>query len=140
MYAMRVVASTVFLLMMFPHEGNIVMVDQLTYHDPQGLTTPANVIPTITTIEPQGTNTHANVIPAINTMVDNTLAYPLLNVCPGLFADPTMMAPFSSVSPPPTQNETTDLCMVSSGTAAPKQQLQVQPQTQSQHYLQPQHQ
>ena len=27
MYAMRVVASTVFRLMMFPHEGKIVMVD-----------------------------------------------------------------------------------------------------------------
>ena len=54
MYAMRVVASTIFHLMMFPHELNIVTVDQLTYHDPQGLTTPTNVIPTINTIEPQG--------------------------------------------------------------------------------------
>ena len=54
MYAMRAVVSTVFRLMMFPHEGNIVVVDQVTYHDPQGLTAPANVIPTITTIEPQG--------------------------------------------------------------------------------------
>ena len=85
MYAMRAVASIVFHLMMFPHEGNIVMVYQLTYHDPQGLTTPTNVIPTITTIEPQGMTTHNNVIPTINTMVDNTPASPLLNVGPGLF-------------------------------------------------------
>ena len=34
MYAMRAVASTVFCLMMFPHDGKIVTVDQLTYHDP----------------------------------------------------------------------------------------------------------
>ena len=34
LYAMRAVASTIFCLMMFPHEGNIVMIDQLTYHDP----------------------------------------------------------------------------------------------------------
>ena len=34
LYAMRAVASTVFYLMMFPHQGNIVTVDQLTYHDP----------------------------------------------------------------------------------------------------------
>ena len=34
MYSMRVVASTVFRLMMFPHEGKIVMVDHLTYYDP----------------------------------------------------------------------------------------------------------
>ena len=122
MYAMRVVASTVFHLMMFPHEGKIVTVDQLTYHDPQGLTAPTNVIPTITTIKPQGTTTHANVVPAINTMVDNTPASPLLNVDPRLFADTTMMAHFPLVSPPLTQNETADLYMVSSSTAAPKQQ------------------
>ena len=33
MYAMRVVESTVFHLMVFPHDGKIVTVDQLTYHD-----------------------------------------------------------------------------------------------------------
>ena len=86
---------------MFPHEGKIVMADQLTYHDPQGLTAPANVIPTITTIEPQGTTIHTNVVPAINTMVENTPASPLLNVGPRLFVDTTMMAPFPLVSPPP---------------------------------------
>ena len=52
MYNMRAIASIIFHLMMFPHEGNIVMVDHLTYHDPQGLMAPSNVIPTITTIEP----------------------------------------------------------------------------------------
>ena len=51
MYAMQVIASNIFLLMMFPHEGKIVIVDQLTYHDPQGLTASANIIPTITTTE-----------------------------------------------------------------------------------------
>ena len=34
MYAMRSVASTVFRLMMFPHDENIVTFDQLTYYDP----------------------------------------------------------------------------------------------------------
>ena len=91
---MRAVASTVFHLMMFPHEGKIVMVDQLTYHDPQGLTTPANIIPTINTIDMQGMNTHANVIPAVNTMVDNIPASPLLNVGPGLFTNTTMKTPY----------------------------------------------
>ena len=94
MYAMQAITSTVFHLMMFLQEGKIVTVDQFTYHDPQGLTTPANVIPTITTIEPQGVTTHANVIPAINTMVDNTPAPSLLNVGLGLFADTTMTIPF----------------------------------------------
>ena len=130
MYAMQAVASNVFRIMMFPHEGKIVMVDQLTYHDLQGLTTSFNVIPTITTIEPQGTTTHANVIPAINTMVDNTPASPLLNVGPGFFADKTMMTHFPLVSPPLTQNETMNLCMLSSSTATPKQQPQPQHQPQ----------
>ena len=116
--------STVFRLMMFPHEGNIVMVDQLTYHDPQGLTTPTNIIPTITIIEPEGMTTHANVISAINTMVENTPASPLLNVGPGLFFYTIMMAPFPLVSPPPTPNETADLFMLSSSTTTPNQQPQ----------------
>ena len=59
--------------MMFPHKGKLVMVDQLTYHDPQGLTTPVKIISTITTIELQEVTTHANVIPATNTVVENTL-------------------------------------------------------------------
>ena len=71
MYAMRVVALPVFCLMMFPHKGKIVTVNQLTYHDPQGLMAPANIIPMINTIDPQGMTTHSNVIPVVNTMVDN---------------------------------------------------------------------
>ena len=127
---MRAVASTVFCLMMFPHEGKIMTVDQITYNDPQGLMAPANVIPTITTIEPQGMTTHANVVPTINTMVDNTTTSPLLNVGPGLFADTTMTAHLPLFSPTPTQKETVDLCMLSSSTTAPKQQPQPQPQPQ----------
>ena len=30
MYAMRAIASTIFQLLMFPHDGNIVTIDQLT--------------------------------------------------------------------------------------------------------------
>ena len=139
MYPMRAITSTVFHLMMFPHEGKIVTVDQLTYHDPQGLIVPTNVIPTITTIDPQVATTHANVIPVTNTIVENTPASPPLNVGPGLFTNPTMTAPFPLVSPPPTKNQNVDLCMVSSSIGAPKQQPQPQPQPQPKHYLQPQH-
>ena len=49
MYSMRTMASTVFRLLMFPHDGNIVTVDQLTYYDPQGPATSEHVIPTIDT-------------------------------------------------------------------------------------------
>ena len=54
MYTMSVVASTIFCLMMFPHEVKIVTINQLTYHDLQGIMTPANVIPTINTIDRKG--------------------------------------------------------------------------------------
>ena len=128
MYVMRDVVSIVFCLMMFHHEGKILTVDQLTYHDLQGLTTPANVIPTINTIDLQGMTTHDNVIPVVNTMVDKIPASPLLNVVPGLFFDSTMTAHFPLVSPPMTPNETVYLCILSSNTAAPKQKPQPQPQ------------
>ena len=100
MYAMRAIASTIFGLMMFPHEGKIMTVDQLTYHDLQGLTVPSNVIPTITTTELRGATTHANVIPATNTMVENKPPSSPLNVGLGLFIDLTMTTPFPLVSPP----------------------------------------
>ena len=124
MYAMRAVVSIVFCLMMFPHERKIVTVEQLTYHDPQGLIALANVIPTITTNELQVATTHANVIHATNIVVENTPTSPPLNVGPRLFTDPTMTDPFLLVSPPLTQKKTAELCMVSSSITAPKQQLQ----------------
>ena len=121
---MRAIASTVFHLMRFPDERKIMTIDQLNYHDPQGLTTPANIIPMINTIDPQGLTTLANVIPVAKTMVDNIPASPLLNVGLGLFFDTTMMASFPLVSPLLTPNKTADLCMLSSSTAAPKLQSQ----------------
>ena len=33
MYAMSSIASSVFQIMMFPHEDLIITIDQLTYHD-----------------------------------------------------------------------------------------------------------
>ena len=86
MYSMRVVASNFFHLMIFTHDGKIVIVDQLTYHDPQGLTVPSNVIPTV------------------NTIFDDTPSSQLLNVGPGLFVDTTMTTSFPLVSPPLTPN------------------------------------
>ena len=49
MYSMRAMASTIFQLLMFLHDGNIVTFDQLTYYNPQGPATLKHVIPTIDT-------------------------------------------------------------------------------------------
>lgn len=43
-YAMLVVASTVFCKICFPREGNIVTIDQLTYHKLASVTSPASII------------------------------------------------------------------------------------------------
>ena len=45
MYAMWVVASFVFHTVMFPHEGRVVKVDQLTYYDPNAPTAPEKCSP-----------------------------------------------------------------------------------------------
>ena len=86
MYAMRVVASTIFHLMMFPHDRKIMTVDQLTYHDPQGLMTLSNMIP------------------KTDSTIDVTSTSPLLFVGPRLFVDTSMMASFPFMSLPPTRN------------------------------------
>ena len=49
MYAMWVISSTVFWLLMFPHDGKIMNIDQLMYFDMKGLATPKDSLPTIDT-------------------------------------------------------------------------------------------
>jgi len=43
-YAMLVVTSTIFHKMCFPHEGNIITIDQLTYYEPTFVTSPEPII------------------------------------------------------------------------------------------------
>jgi len=44
-YAMIVVASSVFRIMMFPHDGKIITVDQLTYYKKKTSNTPNGMLP-----------------------------------------------------------------------------------------------
>ena len=41
-YAMKVVVSTLFIFMHFPHDGNIVTIDQLSFVTPDHHITPSN--------------------------------------------------------------------------------------------------
>jgi hypothetical protein len=43
MYAMKAIASATFCLMMFPDQGKVVMLDQITYHDPKSTYNPDNM-------------------------------------------------------------------------------------------------
>jgi len=47
MYTMKVITSFVFHLMMFPHEGKVVTLYQLTYYEPQPATNVDNVFPIV---------------------------------------------------------------------------------------------
>jgi hypothetical protein len=44
MYSMKVMASSFFCKMIFPHNGKLITIDQLTYHDPQAQLHPDNVV------------------------------------------------------------------------------------------------
>lgn len=52
MYSMKAVASSIFDTMMFPHNGKIVSLDQLTYYDPKPQTNLDNVFPTLGRSQP----------------------------------------------------------------------------------------
>ena len=82
MYAMRAVASSIFRTMMFPHEGRVVKVDQLTYHDPNAPTAPKNVLPMI----------EQPVSDATTSLVSS--------VGPGVYSDAPMTSTFQSIPPP----------------------------------------
>ena len=47
MYAINDVTLNFFCLMMLPHDRNIVILDQFTYHDPKSTIHPSHVFPTL---------------------------------------------------------------------------------------------
>jgi hypothetical protein len=88
MYAMKVVASSVFRTIMFPHNGKIVTIDQVTHYEPNPSASLDNILPLI----------HNDV-------------YPLTEMGPGIFKDPSLLGTYHGAPPllPPNQ-----VCVVSS--------------------------
>ena len=70
MYAMKAVASSVFRTMMFPHNGKIVTIDQLTHYEPNHSTNIDNILPLVH-VSPND--------------------FPVANKGPELFQDPSML-------------------------------------------------
>jgi hypothetical protein len=70
MYAMKAVASFIFQTMMFPHNGKIVTIDQVSHYEPNPS---ANI---------------DNILPLIHTSHD---AYSLIEMGPGIFKDPSLL-------------------------------------------------
>ena len=109
MYAMQAVASTVFRILMFPHNGKIVSVDQLTYYNPKRMATPEHILPTV------------------DIVIDNASIPSLYVVGLGLFSNTPMMDTFLSLPPPPSPTHVSYFFTITSGTISTTSQPQSQP-------------
>jgi hypothetical protein len=90
MYSMKAVASSIFRTIMFPHNGKIVTINQVSHYE---LNPSANL---------------NNILPLIHTNKD---AYPLVEMGPGIFKDPSLLGTYHGAPPllPPNQ-----VCVISS--------------------------
>jgi hypothetical protein len=91
MYAMKEVASSIFWSMMFPHNGKIVTIDQVSHYEPNPS---ANI---------------DNILPLIHTSHD---AYPLIKMGLGIFKDPYLLGTYHGA--PPLLRPSNQVCVVSS--------------------------
>jgi hypothetical protein len=91
MYAMKAVASSIFQTMMFHHNGKIVTIDQVSHYEPNPF---ANI---------------DNILPLIHTSHD---AYPLVEMGPGIFKDPSLLGTYHGA--PPILHPSNQVCVVSS--------------------------
>jgi hypothetical protein len=84
MYAMKAVASSIFRTIMFPHNGKIVTIDQVTHYEPNPSASLDNILPLIHT---------------------NQDVYPLIEMGPGIFKDPSLLGTYHGAPPllPPNQ-------------------------------------
>jgi hypothetical protein len=91
MYAMKAVASSVFRTMMFPHNGKIITIDQVSHYEPNPS---ANI---------------DNILPFIHT---NPEAYPLIEMGPRIFKDPSLLGTYHGA--PPLIHPSNQVCVISS--------------------------
>jgi hypothetical protein len=89
MYAMKAVASSVFRTIMFPHNGKIVTIDQVSHYEPNPSANLDNILP----------------------LIHTKYAYPLVEMGPGIFKDPSLLGTYHGAPPllPPNQ-----VCIISS--------------------------
>jgi hypothetical protein len=91
MYAMKEMVSSVFRMMMFPHNGKIVTIDQLTHYDPNHS---ANI---------------DNILPLVCMSSD---AYSLIDMGPRIFKDPSLLGAYHGA--PPLIHLSSQVCVISS--------------------------
>ena len=99
-YAISAVPSAVFCKMSFPHNGKIVTIDQLSYHESQSQTSPEMT-----------TSSVAN-----KQTVDS-----LTSVSPGVYKDSSLLGTFPNLPPPPIPDpSSSNVCMMQSSQATHK--------------------
>jgi hypothetical protein len=91
MYAMKEVASFVFRTMMFPHNGKIITINQVSHYEPNPS---ANI---------------DNILPFVHTNPDT---YPLIEMGPDIFKDPSLLGTYHGA--PPLIHPSNQVCVVSS--------------------------
>jgi hypothetical protein len=92
MYAMKVVASSVFRTMMFPHNGKIVTIDQLTHY------------------ESNHSDNIDNILPLVRVSSND---FPVVNIDPGLFQDPSMLGTYQGAPSFLNPSFSAQVCVVS---------------------------
>jgi hypothetical protein len=88
---MKAVASSIFRTMMFPHNKKITTIDQVSHYQPNPS---ANI---------------DNILPLIHTSHD---AYPLIEIGPEIFKDPSLLGTYHGA--PPLLHPSNQVCVVSS--------------------------
>jgi hypothetical protein len=91
MYAMKAVVSSVFHTMMFPHNGKIITIDQVSHYEPN----PSSNID--------------NILPFVHTNPD---AYPLIEMGPIIFKDPSLLGTYHGA--PLLIHPSAQVCIISS--------------------------
>jgi hypothetical protein len=91
MYSMKAVEYSVFQTMMFPHNGKIVTIDQVSHY------------------EPNPSSNLDKILPLIHTNQD---AYPLIKMGPGIFKDPSLLGTYHGA--PPLLHPANQVCVISS--------------------------
>jgi hypothetical protein len=93
MYAMKVITSSLFRMMMFPHNEKIITIDQLTHYEPNHS---ANI---------------DNILPLVCTILD---AFMVIDMGPGIFKDPSLLGEYHGASPLLHPSISSQVCVVSS--------------------------
>jgi hypothetical protein len=102
MYAMKEVASSVFQMMMFPHNKNIATINQITHYEPNHSANIDNILPN------HSTNID-NILPLVHTSLDT---YSVIDMSPNIFKEPYLLGAYHGM--PPLLHTSTQVCVVSS--------------------------